>query len=195
VVIIVGSASISGTAPDAPDGVLTRSMEADIYLPDQPELSSSDGSRRLSGWLGMTDVINIIGESSQFHNAFGYCARGIDPRNILLPKSWRERLVKLRAADMDYKRRRPAWIGYCLDPNDLAVAKLIAGREKDAPFVKAMIDLGIADPSIIAAGLRDLERPVDPGIAKAAEAGLTRIASGSFDWPVEDWPPRPSPFD
>jgi hypothetical protein len=36
-------------------------------------------------------------------------------------------------------------VGYCLDPHDLAISKLAAGREKDWPFVAEMIRHGFVD--------------------------------------------------
>jgi hypothetical protein len=36
--------------------------------------------------------------------------------------------------------------GLCLDPHDLAAAKLAAGRQKDFDFVAALLQVGIIDP-------------------------------------------------
>ena len=69
-------------------------------------------------------------------------------------------------------------IGWCLEPHDLAVSKLIAGRDKDFDFVSVMITakivsaavvkerikLTVADPSLLQRALAWVERllPVGP---------------------------------
>jgi hypothetical protein len=40
-------------------------------------------------------------------------------------------------------------IGLCLEANDLASSKLVAGREKDLDFVGALLRHKLADPEII----------------------------------------------
>lgn len=36
-------------------------------------------------------------------------------------------------------------IGYCLEPHDLAIAKLVAWREKDVNFLKVMADYSLIE--------------------------------------------------
>lgn len=116
--IVVGSQSILGAIPDAPK-ILLQSREADIYPLQAPDLADLiDGS---------------IGEHSAFDTTFGYYAQGVGPDTAVLPKGWEQRLVKIQNSNTDLK------IGYCLEPHDLAVSKLAAGREKDWPFVEAML--------------------------------------------------------
>ena len=55
----------------------------------------------------------------------------------MLPAGWQDRLVKLQNENTDLK------IGWCLEPHDLAAAKLVAGREKDGPFVQTMLRPGL----------------------------------------------------
>jgi hypothetical protein len=40
-------------------------------------------------------------------------------------------------------------IGYCLDPHDLAAAKLAAGRPKDRPFVRSMLEHGLLETRLL----------------------------------------------
>jgi hypothetical protein len=120
--VIVGSQSILGAHPSAPDELL-RSMEADMYPLHRPELA---------------DLIDgAIGEHSPFHDSFGYYAQGVGPETATLPKGWQKRLVKVQGRSTDLK------IGLCLEPHDLAAAKLAAGRPKDRPFVQSMLDHGL----------------------------------------------------
>ncbi len=47
----------------------------------------------------------------------------------------------------------PRFTGWCLDTEDLCVAKLIALREKDRNFVGAPLAAGLVHPDLIATGL------------------------------------------
>ena len=81
------------------------------------------------------DVLSAtIGELSQFHDAFGYYAEGIEPHLSVLPKGWRKRLLPMRSEGVS------AW---CLSAPDLAIAKYAAGREKDIAFNKALALTGL----------------------------------------------------
>jgi hypothetical protein len=43
----------------------------------------------------------------------------------------------------------PVFTGWCLDKEDLCVAKLCAFREKDRDFVRALIDARLVDRAVI----------------------------------------------
>jgi hypothetical protein len=45
----------------------------------------------------------------------------------------------------------------CMEPHDLCVAKLLAGREKDVAFVLALLSAGLVDRSTIPARPDDAE--------------------------------------
>lgn len=93
-IMVIGSQSILGSAPHAPDFLL-QSMAADIYPLHRPELA---------------DLIDgAIGELSPFEECFGYYAQGVGPETAVLPEGWESRLVKIQNANTDLK------IGYCLD--------------------------------------------------------------------------------
>jgi hypothetical protein len=118
-IVVIGSQSILGSAPNAPPPLLL-SMEADVYPLNRPDLADLiDGS---------------IGELSAFEERFGYYAQGVGPETAILPKGWETRTVKIQNENTDLK------IGLCLDPHDLAASKLAAGREKDWPFVATMLE-------------------------------------------------------
>lgn len=123
-IMIVGSQSILGAVPNAPDALLL-SMEADVYPLHRPDLA---------------DLIDgAIGEMSPFDDRFGYYAQGVGPETAILPVGWEGRVVKIQSAGTDLK------IGYCLEPHDLAASKLAAGREKDWEFVTKMLEHDIVD--------------------------------------------------
>jgi hypothetical protein len=71
-------------------------------------------------------------------------------------QGWRERLVKVQNANTAAPSGAPQFIGWCLDKEDLCVAKLCALREKDQNFVDALISAGLVDPHLIAARLESV---------------------------------------
>ena len=115
---IVGSQSILGACPSAhPD--LLRSMEVDIAPKNRPELADL--------------VEGSIGELSPFHQTFGFYVDGVDIAGIALPEGWRDRLVVVDNGGTNGIR------GLCLEPGDLAISKLVAGRDKDRDFIRVLI--------------------------------------------------------
>ena len=138
-IMVIGSQSILGAAPHAPDFLL-QSMEADIYPLHRPELA---------------DLIDgAIGELSPFEECFGYYAQGVGPETAVLPEGWELRLVKIQNDNTDLK------IGYCLDPHDLAASKLAAGRDKDWPFVTTLLEYHLVDAPTLR--LRIDKVPISP---------------------------------
>jgi len=134
-IMVIGSQSILGAVPNAPDSLL-QSMDADLYPMHFPELS---------------DLIDgALGELSPFEDRFGYYAQGVGPETAILPHGWDSRLVKIQNANTDLR------IGYCLEPHDLAVSKLAAGRDKDWPFVTTMLLHNIIDADTVLARIQTL---------------------------------------
>jgi hypothetical protein len=87
----------------------------------------------------------------------------------VLPEGWRDRLVKVQNKNTAAPSGKPRYIGWCLDKEDLCVAKLCALREKDQNFVAALLDAGLVDAAIIAARLAT----VPARHAPAAQRALT----------------------
>lgn len=115
--IVIGSQSVLGKYPTAPPDLL-RSMDADLYPKNKvAESIVIDGA---------------IGEGSMFHQTFGYYAHGVGPETAILPRGWEQRLVLIR------NENTQGTTGWCLDPTDLVVSKLVAGRETDQEFVRGM---------------------------------------------------------
>lgn len=139
-IMVIGSQSILGAVPDAPEFLL-QSMEADVYPLHRPDLA---------------DLIDgAIGELSPFEERFGYYAQGVGPETALLPTGWESRVVKIQNQNTDLK------IGYCLEPHDLAASKLAAGRAKDWPFVVTMLQHKIVDGSTLQQRVALLPIPSD----------------------------------
>lgn len=127
-IVIIGSQALLGTFADAPDELLI-SMEADVFPRDRPEDSIL--------------IDGAIGERSIFHETFGYYAHGVAETTAILPEGWRSRLIPICN---DNTRGATGW---CLEVHDLAVSKLIAGREKDLEYLAALFRHRLASPEII----------------------------------------------
>jgi hypothetical protein len=127
-IVVVGSQAVLGAFPDAPDA-LRESMEADVFPRDDPQKSIV--------------IDGAIGELSLFHETFGYFAHGVDQTTSILPVGWQNRLVMIKTSNT------AGAIGWCLEPHDLAVSKLAAGRAKDFDFVGTMIAAGMINPAIV----------------------------------------------
>lgn len=124
-ILVIGSQAIlaSYSAEELPDSI-TLSVEADITFFDDIDDAKSD------------KVDGAIGEGSKFHETFGYYGQGVSISTATLPAGWEDRLVSFSPADS-----KPAE-GVCLDPVDLVVAKLVAGREKDLSFAADLVASG-----------------------------------------------------
>jgi hypothetical protein len=131
-IIVIGSQALLAQFPDAPPS-LRVSVEADLYPKNRPERADLiDGS---------------VGEASPFHDTYGYYAQGVGQETATLPSGWQERLVPIRN-----ENTRGA-TGWCLDVHDLAVAKAVAGREKDLEFLRDVVAHGMVDEQTLAARL------------------------------------------
>jgi len=69
--------------------------------------------------------------------------RGVGPETAVLPRRWAERLIAVHTP-----ATRGA-TGWCLEPHDLCVAKLVAGRDKDLRFVGAAIKRDIVSLALL----------------------------------------------
>jgi hypothetical protein len=94
-----------------------------------------------------TVIDGAIGDGSQFHATFGVCAHGVGPETAVAPSGWQERLIRVDAPPA--VASRPARSGWCLEPHDLMLAKLAAGRERDWDFVEAAVRHGLVHVRIL----------------------------------------------
>ena len=137
-VVVIGSQSILAWFDDPPPET-TLSREVDIAALDDPD---DRKSHVLAG---------AIGEGSPFDATFGFHVDGVSLDTPIAPSGW---LGRCRAVST------PAMNGVtalCMEPHDLCVAKLLAGREKDIAFVRALLAAGLVDRSTILARLDDAE--------------------------------------
>lgn len=137
--IVIGSQSILGKYPDAPEELL-RSREADFIAKNKPE---------------RTMMLEAIGEASRFYETYGYYVDPVDSRTAVLPKDWKSRLVNVCSPSTK------GVTGLCLDPHDLCISKLAAARDKDIEFVKAMIKHRMVDQDQLLALAAKVPNPED----------------------------------
>ena len=110
-----------------------------------------------------------IGEGSPFHHTFGYCAHGVREDTAVLPANWKSRLVPLRHEDTG------GATAFCIEIHDLAVSKLMAGREKDLQFVAGLLRLEMVEPDLFRHRLN--ETPIDEDLRALCEARLLRFST------------------
>lgn len=150
-IVVIGSQSILGQFPNAPLPLLV-SAEADLFPLHRPELADLiDGS---------------IGEGSPFHELYGYYAQGVGERTAVLPKGWRDRLVRIENSNTR------GVTGLCLEVHDLAISKHVAGREKDLQFTHELARHGMTDSRILIQRLKETEVPME--LRKLIEARIRR---------------------
>jgi len=156
-VLWVGSQSLLGSIPEPPED-LTRSQEGDVIAMDAPE---------------RTDLVDgAIGELSPFHQTFGYYAHGVSLRTATLARGWRERLVRV------CNENTRGAIALCIDPRDLAVSKLAAGRPKDVEFLRGMAASGIVDTRAVV----DLAADLDPDTLKEGDVEAIAASLTALGW-------------
>jgi hypothetical protein len=160
-VIVIGSQAILGTYDEdsLPDAA-TLSDEVDICPLEDDDAESL-----------ATTLDALIGEASQFHQTHGFYIQGVGRQTAVLPAGWYDRLVRVKN---DNTRGRT---GLCLEPHDLCAAKLIANREKDHRFVRALLDERLVQEETLRKRLEMIEGHDEMvGLASRWLAGATRPA-------------------
>jgi len=131
-VLVVGSQAILGAYDESalPEFV-TLSREADIAFLHDPDRQKAD------------EVEGAIGELSAFHDKYQVYAEGVHIDTAELPNGWLERLVT-----WNLQSSNPATPRF-LEPHDLVVSKLVAGRDKDFAFAASLIDAELVDLGVL----------------------------------------------
>jgi hypothetical protein len=123
--VLVGSSAIFAWFDDVPDA-MTMSREADLFASD---VSDEEVER-------IADLLENIGQLSPFDDTHGYYVDGVGAETAQLPSDWRMR-AKIYSS--------PATGGVVAvvpHPEDIAVSKLFAGREKDMDWLRAASGAG-----------------------------------------------------
>ena len=108
------------------------------------------GSQSILGTFSQDELpADATMSSSPFEELHGFSIDGVDLETSVLPAGWRDRLVKVQNANTAPASGWPQFTGWCLDKEDLCVAKLSALREKDQNFVAALVRAGLVDVATI----------------------------------------------
>jgi hypothetical protein len=135
-IYIIGSAAILAAIPDPPEGELTASRDVDVIPPRDEE--------RLADQISF-----VLGEASDFEVEYGYYAQGVTSETPeYAPVDWKSRTIDIPVAGT---------IGRCMDPNDLVLSKLGAGRPKDLAFARAAAMLRLIRREILVDRLERVE--------------------------------------
>ena len=126
--VLVGSASVLLTSKNIPLAMLNTN-EIDVYAPDaEDEEHFSD------------TIYGAIGKGSQFDQSYNYYADGVSSKTAKMPSDWLN-----RAKDAGNLGIEGANI-LVPDINDIALAKMMAWREKDQDWLQAGVQVKILDP-------------------------------------------------
>jgi hypothetical protein len=133
--VLIGSAALIARLRNVPLS-MTMSREADLYA-DEAEDDESVA----------TLIDGVLGEGSSFHEQFGYYADGVSAATAVMLADWRSRSTK-------YIGRQAAGVtAICPEPNDIALAKICAWREKDRTWLESGLRNGMLDLSKMRARL------------------------------------------
>ena len=146
-VCVLGSASLLPAHPELGEAgsLLERTADADFLLEPVNE--------------AIAESLEVAaGRDSAFMAHYGYYADILRPvMTETLPAGWESRLHLVPGFDNVF----------ALDPYDLALVKLMVGREKDLDLLRAMLRLKIVEPS----RLRQHYQQTPLGEAEAMTAG------------------------
>lgn len=158
-VIVVGSQAILGSYPESMlPAEATMSVEVDILPIGQDNAETAR----------LADIIEgVAGEFSPFEQLHGYSIDGVDLETSALPEGWRDRLVKVQNANTAAPAGHPQFTGWCLDKEDLCIAKLCAFREKDRNFVGALLDANLVDAHVMSERLLTVPARYSDGAERA----------------------------
>jgi hypothetical protein len=117
--VIVGSQAVFAVT-DYPPEIARLSVECDFLL-----IGESFKFR--------DEITKNLGIFSQYRLQSGVHADGLGRATVVLPEDWEKRLVELKNDDNET-------IAFCAESHDVAVSKLMAGREKDFEFLRAAFE-------------------------------------------------------
>ena len=134
-VFVFGSQAILGEFPDAPEEI-RQSAEADI------------APKHATDKIDLID--GVLGQDSMFHKEHGFYVHGVPIETAVLPVGWETRSVCVQNGNTR------EFIGWCIEAHDLAASKLVAFREKDRNFVRALLNHRMVTPRKLIARIRRL---------------------------------------
>ncbi len=122
--VITGSQALLGLDEHVPDE-LHSSLTADLFCQGDSEATKL--------------ITKSLGENTLFDQTFGYCARGVNEEDFILPEGWRERVIPIESSNT------AGACGYCLEVHDLAVSRLAAHHDDDFTFLLGLLRYRLID--------------------------------------------------
>lgn len=120
-IIVIGSQAILASVERPTSDELVRSMEADLLPLRDPQETKADL------------IDGVLGAGSLFDQTHGIHGDGVSATTPILPAGWRDRLIDVCNANTRGVH------GWCLEPHDLVISKMAAGRAKDIEFCEAAV--------------------------------------------------------
>ena len=131
--VLVGSQAVLLLLEQPPADLLV-STEIDLYPALHPEKA---------------DLIDgAIGAMTIFDTTYGYHADGVGPETAVMPSDWHSRETFHYIGDVTV---------ICPELHDLAVSKCVAGREKDADFIRCLLKHQMIDPQLLIDRIQTLD--------------------------------------
>lgn len=144
--VIAGSLAATG-AVVKPPRAMVMSRDLDFYPQLDPE-------------RGFEEIARQLGEGSVFHGVNGFYADPISPKILALPGGWETRLAPISLAG--------GVVAFFVDPNDIAISKMVRGNDNNLRWVRAGLAEGILSLEVMRARLSDVRR------AEASEVEAVR---------------------
>ena len=117
--VLIGSAALIARIKGPTPAGMLMTQEVDIYAFD---VGNADE---------LSDMIDgSIGQNSPFHTSFGFYADGVSSETAKMPLDWMTRASKYSSPGC------PGVTAIVPEENDLALAKLVAWREKDIDWLR-----------------------------------------------------------
>lgn len=134
--VMVGAAAVIARLHGNVSPFMAMTAEVDIYAFGTPDVEH------------LSDMIDAnIGQDSLFHTTHGFYADGVSPETAKMPIDWLNRAARYLPSDA------PDVTAILPDVNDIALAKLVAWREKDIDWLALGIKTGILSIEIMTARL------------------------------------------
>lgn len=146
--VIVGSQAIFAVT-DFPPEIARRSVECDFLLLDR-------------SFKFRSEITKTLGIFSDYQAETGFYADVLGRATVVLPEGWESRLIELKDEIGDTA-------ALCVEVHDVAVSKLIAGREKDFEFLQTAFQADYLQMEIF------MERAATILKQPAAEVLLSRL--------------------
>ncbi|QCI67582.1 DUF6036 family nucleotidyltransferase [Phreatobacter stygius] len=150
--VLIGSGAVIARSQNLP-GNMMATPEIDIYAADAEDVEAM--SEQIDG---------SIGQNSAFHNEYGYYGDGVSPETAKMPRDWQDRAIEYHGPDC------PGVIAIVPEENDIALAKLVAWREKDQVWLIHGLNAGILHLQTMADRLNQLpDTDPDRGVPPRGE--------------------------